>query len=239
MWACRRWSGILFLVGKVTVLLFLFYRSWLWVSILGTPLILWGYRELGKQQNEKKKWQLNLQFREGLQGIAVALNAGYSIENALEESKKDLEVLYGKNCLLCQEFQIMQGQLHLNQPMETVWEDFAKRSDVEDIRTFAEIFRTARRTGGDLVEITRNCARQIGEKIEVEREIKTMLAGKQMEGAIMNIVPLGMILYFWICSPGFLDCLYEGIWGHMVMSVLLVVYLVAYRLNQKICRIKI
>ena len=55
----------------------------------------------------------------------------------------------------------------------------------------------------------------------------------------MNIVPLGMILYFWICSPGFLDCLYEGIWGHMIMSVFLIIYLAAYVLSEKICRISI
>ena len=118
-------------------------------------------------------------------------------------------------------------------------DEFAARSGVQDIKSFAEVFRTARRSGGNLVEITRASADRIGEKIEVSREIHTMIAGKQMEGRIMNIVPLGMILYFWICSPGFLDGFYGGIRGRIEMSVFLLIYLAAYLLSEKICRITV
>lgn len=224
---------------SVLGVLILFYRNFVLTFIAAIPLFLCGYRGLQGRWREERRWQLNLEFQEGLQGVAAALNAGYSIENALGESRKDLEVLYGKDCLLCREFQIMQGQLRLNQPLETVFEEFAIRSGVEDIRNFSEILRTARRSGGDLVAIARTSAQRIGEKIEVNREIRTLIAGKQMEGKIMNMVPLGMILYFWICSPGFLDCLYETFRGHLIMTMLLAVYLAAYRMNQKICSIKI
>lgn len=226
-------------VASVSGLLYLFYRNMLFVFLLGIPLFLLEYRRLKRDWSEERKWQINLEFREGLQGIAAALNAGYSVENALEESRKDLEVLYGKDCLLCREFQIMQRQLKLNQPIETVFEEFSNRCGVEDIRNFSEIFRTARRSGGDLVSITRTSARRIGERVETAQEIRTVIAGKQMEGKIMNIVPLGMIFYFWVCSPGFLDCFYQTLWGHLVMTLLLAVYLAAYGINRKICHIQI
>lgn len=219
------------------VILTLFYRSILWVLAMGVPFCMVAYRRLKGKWEEEERWQLNLEFKEGLQGIAAALNAGYSIENALLESQKDLTVLYGSDSLLYREFQVMLEQLHLNQPVESVFDDFAGRSGVEDIRSFAEIFRTAKRSGGDLVAITRTSAERIGEKIEVSREIRTMIAGKQMEGKIMNMVPLGMILYFWICSPGFLDCFYTGLWGRLMMSCFLAVYLAAYLWSDRICRI--
>ena len=228
----RSWAGIL-------CILILFYRSAVLVLMIGVPLGVLQYRRLQGRWERERQWQLNLEFKDGMQGIAAALNAGYSIENAVEECRKDLMVLYGKESPLCHEFQIMLEQIALNQPVENVFDDFAKRSGVEDIKRFAEVFRTARRSGGDLVAITRSSAERIGEKIEISREIRTMIAGKQMEGKIMNIVPQGMILYFWICSPGFLDCLYEGIWGHMIMSDFLIIYLAAYVLSEKICRISI
>lgn len=219
------------------VLLILFYRSVLWVVALWIPLFYLQYHRLRKKWKEERHWQLNLEFKEGLLGIAAALNAGYSIENAIEESQRDLKVLYGSDSPLCWEFQIMLEQLRLNRPVEQVMDEFAVRSEVADIRSFAEVFRTARRSGGNLVSITRSCAERIAEKIEVSREIHTLIAGKQMEGRIMNIVPLGMIFYFWICSPGFLDCLYGGVWGRIIMSVFLGIYIVAYLLSEKICRI--
>lgn len=233
----QRWKGILRLFVEVTGILMLFYRDLYCILLFEIPLFFWGYRRLRAIQREQRKWQINLEFKEGLQGIASALNAGYSIENALAESKKDLEILYGKDSVLCQEFQIMLNQLHFNKPMEVVFDEFAKRSGVEDIRSFAEIFRTARRSGGDLVAITRTASERIGEKIELSREINTLLSGKQMEGKIMNLIPLGMIFYFWICSPGFLDCLYEGVWGHIIMTGLIALYLFAYEMNRKICQI--
>lgn len=224
---------------SLIVLLVLFYRNILWVVCVGFPLGCLQYRRLKKKWEEERKWQLNLEFKEGLQGIAAALNAGYSIENAIEESRRDLIVLYGRESPLCWEFQVMLEQLHMNRPVESVMDEFAARTGVEDIKCFAEVFRTARRSGGNLVSITRSSAERIGEKIEVSREIRTLIAGKQMEGQIMNIVPLGMIFYFWICSPGFLDCFYGGIWGRIMMSIFLLIYIVAYLLSEKICRIHV
>lgn len=233
----RRFWEIAQVILSVVVLVLLFYRNLFWMLPTGIPLILLACREKKKEWWEREKWQLNLEFREGLQAIAAALNAGYSIENALEESRKDVAVLYGEDSVLCRELQIMIGQLRLNQPVERVFDDFAERCEVEDIRSFVEVFRTARRSGGDLVAITRNCANRIGEKIEVSREIRTMIAGKQLEGRVMNLVPLGIILYFWICSPGYLDSLYSSVRGHLTMTIFLVIYVAAYALNQKICRI--
>ena len=225
--------------GEVVVLLILFYRSLLWVLLVGMPLFFIQYRRLKRKWEQQRRWQLNLEFKEGLQGLAAALNAGYSIENAIEESRRDLLVVYGKESLLSWEFQVMLEQLKLNRPVEQVMDEFAARSGVQDIKSFAEVFRTARRSGGNLVAITRSSADRIGEKIEVSREIHTMISGKQMEGRIMNIVPLGMILYFWICSPGFLDGFYSGIRGRIEMSVFLLIYLAAYLLSEKICRITV
>lgn len=233
VWDCVR-AG-----GEVIVVLLLFYRSLLWVLLVGVPLGFLQYRRLKRKWEQQRRWQLNLEFKEGLQGIAAALNAGYSIENAIEESRRDLLVIYGKESLLSWEFQVMQEQLKLNRPVEQVMDEFAARSRVQDIKSFAEVFRTARRSGGNLVAITRSSADRIGEKIEVSREIHTMIAGKQMEGRIMNIVPLGMILYFWICSPGFLDGFYSGIRGRIEMSVFLLIYLAAYLLSERICRITV
>lgn len=227
-------SGII-----IAGILILFYRSVLWLILLWGPLFYLQYRRLCLEWEEARRWRINLEFKEGLQGISAALNAGYSIENAIEESKKDLQVLYGKDSPLCREFQIMLEQLRLNRPVEQVMDEFASRNGVEDIKSFAEVFRTARRSGGNLVAITRNCAERIAEKIEVSTEIHTLIAGKRMEGRIMTVVPLGMILYFWICSPGFLDCLYTGIRGRITMSFFLAVYIAAYLLSERICRIRI
>ena len=60
----------------------------------------------------------------------------------------------------------MLEQLHMNRPVESVMDEFAVRTGVEDIQCFAEIFRTARRSGGNLVSITRSAAERIGKRLK-------------------------------------------------------------------------
>lgn len=223
---------------KAGLLFYLFYRSYLLAIILALIAGIVGIYIEKKQNRKRWQMQLNLEFREGLQGIAAALNAGYSIENAFVEAVKDLELLYGKQSVLVSEFREIIAKIQLNQPIEYALLELADRSEVEDIRRFAEVFQTAKRTGGDLIAITRTTADRICEKIEVRREIETMIAGKEMEAKIMNSIPLGIILYFWICSPDFFDCLYTGN-GRVLMTVLLVMYLVSYYWSERISRINV
>ena len=55
---------------------------------------------------------------------------------------------------------------------------------------------------------------------------------------IMTVIPLGIIVYFWICSPGFLDPFYHGS-GYLVSAVLMIVYLLSDFWSRKICCIHI
>lgn len=223
---------------KGGVLGLLFYRHLLACFIMGCFVGLYECRGEKRRAWRALQEEVTVQFREGLQGISSSLSAGYSIENAFGEARKDLILLYGEDSVLQQEFLGIEGQLKLNRPMEDVLWEFAEKWDTEDIRHFAQVFQSARRTGGDLIAITHATAEKISQKIEIQREIQTMLAGKKMEGKIMSVIPLGLIIYFWITSPGFLDCFYVSA-GRGVSTVLLLIYLGAYRWSGHISNIKI
>lgn len=44
------------------------------------------------------------------------------------------------------------------------------------------------------MSIIRNTADQIGDKIDVKREIDTMLAAKKYEFQVMSVIPFGIVL---------------------------------------------
>ena len=71
------------------------------------------YGVITEKKRAKRRWQnqISIEFREGLQGIAAALQAGYSMENALEESQKDLVLLYGEHSVLVPQLQRMSYEL--------------------------------------------------------------------------------------------------------------------------------
>lgn len=180
-----------------------------------------------------------MQFREAILAVSASLNSGYSIENAFCEAGKDMEVLYGKKEMIVKELRLLSGRLSANETLESILLDFSERSGLEDIRDFTQIFVTAKRSGGNLNEIIRRASHHISEKIEVKREIDTLMSAKKMEQKIMNIVPFLMLLYINFSSPGFLDVLYGNMAGFLIMTMCLAVYAAAYGTAQKIVSIEV
>ena len=190
---------------------------------IGTfPLVLlWLFREKGQTLGERRRKELKLQFKDAVEGIAAALAAGYSAENAVREARKDLQLVYAGSADIVQELSAMERKLDANQTIEAAMEDFAKRSGLEEAETFAEIFAVGKRNGGDLIGIMEDTARTITQIVETERQASMALASRRYEQKVMNLVPFGMILYLRIGCPGFLDPLYGNLAGICVMTSVL------------------
>ena len=122
---------------------------------------------------------------------------------------------------------------------EQIFEDFAKRVRLEDVRNFANVFAAAKRSGGDMIAIIQNTVNQIGDKIDVRREIDTILAAKRYEFKVMAVIPYVIIAYMLLSFPEFMDCLYGNMIGTGVMSVCLLVYLAAYAFGVRLVKIEV
>ena len=169
----------------------------------------------------------------------LAVQAGYSAENAVRATVKDLARLYEKGSDILDEFRYIESQLRLSVPVEELFLDLGKRSGVEDIENFAAVFYTAKRTGGDMTQVLQKVARMLGDKIEVKKEIEATLATKKAEQMVMSIMPAGIICYLKLTSPGFLDVLYGNPFGICAMTVCMGIYGLSYWLGVKIVDIEV
>ena len=191
---------------------YLFYRKVpAFLFMIPVPFLWFRFRVQGR--NQKRKKELNYQFRDALNMLSVSLRAGYSIENGLLEAEKDMRRLNGSRTEMVQELSYINRQIKVNIPAEELLMDFARRSNVEDIKNFVSVFAIARRTGGNLAEIVADCAARISEKIEVDKSIELAVAAKKFEQTIMSCMPCAIILYMQVTSPGFFDGLYGTVFG--------------------------
>ena len=129
-------------------------------------------------------------------------------------------------------------QTSLNVPIETLLLDLGHRTHIEDIRNFAEVFQTAKRTGGDLIAIIRNAVTSIQMKKETSEEIEANLSGKASEQKIMSAAPIFLIAYTSLTSPGFLDVCYHNTLGIAIMTGCLLIYAAAFLWGRKIMQIE-
>lgn len=188
---------------------------------------------------EKRQTRLCLQFKEAILAIAVNMQAGYSVENAISQSLEDMKQLYeDKNYIAVELFFLVQS-VGNNVPLETAFLEVSERSGIRDIKDFAEVLAIGKRSGGDLTEIILNTVNLISEKIEVTKEIDTMISSKKLESKIMNIIPFLIICYISITSPGFFAPLYHNFVGNLIMSICLLLYLFSISLGKRIMKIEV
>ena len=220
------------------LILYLFFRSVYILFIL--PVCIFLFHKYNKKELIRKyKDRINREFKDALIALSAALQAGFSAENALQESWKEMQIVYGEDAPICKELTVMVNQISLGIPLETVFEEFSNRTCVEDIATFSSVFQIAKRTGGDMVAIIRKTADDIASKIDTKNEISVLISSKKLEQNIMSAMPLSIILYLEITSGGMLDSLYGNWKGVLIMSICLIVYVLAYFLSRKIMDIEV
>lgn len=203
------------------------------------PLGIKYYNRLIKQVEDKGKRRFERQFQDALQSLEAQLNVGYSMENAIKEVQRDLQIMYDKKTLIVREFTYMARQLNLNVTAEIAWKDFAARIALPEVDTFVTVFSLAKRSGGDSIMIIKNAVRQLGDKAEVKREIDTVIAAKKLEFRVMSMIPFGIIAYMRLTFPEFMSGLYGNLPGVIFMSICLAAYIEAWNLGCKIVEIEV
>ena len=226
-------------IALAGVAAYIFYRSAVVFVILAIPAAIFYPMYKKKDLYAERKRKLSSEFREGITVLASALSAGYSLENAMGESTDELKILYGDNALIVKEFEYIEHRVSMNIPIELAWQEFADRSGTDDIRNFVQVLKVAKRSGGELNTIIMRTADTIGDKIQIKEEILTQTSAKRFEQKIMSIIPVVIVIYIEITSPGFFDVMYEGIMGRIVMTACLAVYIAAIILSHKILEIEI
>jgi tight adherence protein B len=227
-------EGVLLLTGAA----WLFYRSLIAAAVLSPLSIFYCRYRIGQKELARQKL-LAEQFRDALESINNALRAGDSPENAFREGYKEMVYEFGENSPICRELVRVVNGLDNRIPLETLLEDFAARAGTEEIREFAEVFRIAKRGGGNMVEILARTSVLIEERLDVENEIRIMLGNRKLEQRIMDITPFMIIFYIGVTSPGFFDVLYHNPEGAAFMTVCLGAYLAALVISEKILEIRL
>lgn len=208
----------------------LFYGR-LWVAILISPAIFFYTRFIKGVLKERRQKQLKKEFRDFVISLADAMKVGYSVENGLTECRRELTMIYGFQSLMVAEINEMLKRVSINESVEKVFQDFAERSESDDIKLFAQIFTVSKRTGGRVNQLMGMVADSINDSFLVDEEIQVVVSEKRMEQLVMSFVPAGIIVYLQLTSPDLVTVLHHTLVGNMIMTACLVAYAFAVYLG--------
>ena len=229
-------------IGEALLIIFLggylFYNSFK-VSLIFIPYILIHCKIRYKSYILEEKDRRAHSFKDGIQVLKSLLQTGYSFENAVRGALSEIELMYGKKDPTYQGFLKISNLVALNISTEEAFDSFARESGVEEIQYFSEVLKIAKKSGGNLIGIIGNTVEIISDRIDVKREIRTITAAKKLEQGIMNIVPIGIILYMRFSSLRMMDKLYGNPAGVLIMTICVIVYGVAIMLANRITDIQV
>ena len=174
-----------------------------------------------------------------LQSMMTSLQAGYSLNNSCRIALKELEELYQdqNNPMLRQMRRIIQG-LDLHITLEQLFMEFAESTGLEEAKQFAVVIEIVRSTGGNMVEILKRTMQHLKYKMDTEEEIRVLLSGKLFEKNIMLSMPFFILLYLRLANPKYVECFYNTILGHLVMSGMIGITVFCFFWSEKIMNIR-
>lgn len=188
---------------------------------------------------QKRVTDLNVQFRQALYILSSSLAAGHSVEIAFRQANNDLRHLFpDEKADIRIEFNTIVKRLDNGESIETIMQNFSARTKLEDIQSFTDVFIICKRSGGNLVEVMRNTANIISEKISIQEEIAVMVAQKKLESKILSITPIIFVAVLSYSSPDYMAPLYAGE-GRIIMAVALALLSLCYYVSKKMMEINI
>ncbi len=193
-----------------------------------------------RQIIEKRKRNLNMQFKDMLYSVSSSMQAGRSIEMAFREAVKDMQILYpNPETPIMVELALIVRALDMNEPVEAAVSAFAERTHIEDITNFADVLRICKRSGGNLVDVVRSTSNVIGDKIETKNEIETLITAKKFESRILCCTPVAMILILTMTSYDYIGIVFRHPLGIIATTIAIAIFVAAFFIGEKIMKIEV
>lgn len=216
--------------------------SWLFfgnIVISAAACVIVGIYAQPVYQNykcEKRKKDLLMQFKDLLEALTSSYSAGKNTLEAFTDAREDLEHIYSDDTDIVKEVGLIVGGMQNNLNVEDLLLNFAKRSGLDDVQNFADVFRVAIRQGANIKDIIFSTRDVIGDKIEIEMEINTLMSGNKNELYIMMVMPLVIIVSLGGLGSGMSD---NGAVNIVVKVIALGLFALAYWLGKKFTKIEI
>lgn len=186
---------------------------------------------------EKRQKDLRKQFRDMLESVTTSLAAGETTIQSFNNAYVDMKNIYTDSSYITEELrQIILADKN-NVELEKMLDDFADRSDNEDIESFASVFKISYRQGGRMSEVMRQTHDLISEKMEIEDEIESKIASNKLELNLISLSPIAIVLMLRLTNPSFAER-FATMSGVLASTAAIVIFVIAYFMGRKIIMIR-
>lgn len=228
-----------FLIGfaAAAVTGYVFYESVILSLLVGGLMGVFYIPIKRKRLIEKRKNRMLMQFKDMLESLNTSIGAGANMTDAFAAAWKDMDYQHSADSIVVKELTTINQGINNNIGIERLLLDWGDRSGLEDINSFANVFETCFRKGGNIKEVIKNTFQIITDKIDINQEIKTMVASQTNEQNIMMVMPVVFVCLLKTLGSEVINL--SSPTGRISTTIAAFLFITAYFIGKKILSIKI
>ena len=172
---------------------------------------------------------------EMLRAIIIMNNAfksGKSTIQAVEIASKKLPKPIGY------EFEKIYEEMKYGLSIDTVFDRFAKRVNIEEAEYLSSSLTILNRTGGNIVAVFDSIEKTLFDKKKLKEELKNSTTVSKLVVKILLVVPILFALVIYLLNPSYFEPFFASTLGYIMLGVIIVMFIVYAYLLDKIVRVE-
>lgn len=161
-----------------------------------------------------------------------AFKAGRSTLQAVEIASKELAPPINY------EFEKMYKDMKYGLSVDSVFDRFAKRINIEEARYISSSLTVLSKTGGNIVNVFSAIERTLFDKKKLKAELKNLTASSNMIVKILLAVPFVFILLIYVLNPNYFDPLFASPLGYMLLLLIFLILITYVWFLQKLMKVR-
>jgi tight adherence protein B len=179
-------------------------------AVFGPVGLFLPYLWLRRKQS-KREGAFEAQLPESLDMLVNALQAGYSLQAAMEFVGRETPAPLGP------EFGRFYDEQRLGMEVRLALLRFQERIGTLDAKMFVTSLLIQRETGGNLGEVLTNLATLMRERVTFRMQLATLTAEPRMSAKVLAALPIAVVLLIGAINPDFMRPLLETAFGHKLL----------------------
>ncbi len=171
------------------------------------------------------------------------LRAVIIMNNAFKAGKSTIQAVYiASNELpepICDEFKRIYQELKYGLSVDTVFERFAKRVDIEEARYLSSSLTILNKTGGNIVKVFNSIEKTLFDKKKLNEELKNLTVSSNLVVKVLLFVPFVFSFLIYILNPKYFAPLFNNSLGMAIIILILLIFVLYVFFLQKIMKVKV
>ncbi|PYP77281.1 MAG: hypothetical protein DMD35_15725 [Gemmatimonadetes bacterium] len=184
-----------------------------------------------KRKQSKREKAFEAQLPESLDMLVNALQAGYSLQAAMDFVGRETPTPLGP------EFVRFYDEQRLGMEVRMALLRFQERVGTLDARMFVTSLLIQRETGGNLGEVLTNLATLMRERVTFRMQLATLTAEPRMSARVLACLPLAVVLVISAINPNFMQPLFTTDFGHKLIAYAAASVVAGYFVMSKIANV--